>query len=179
MSVLRLGARTRGRSARPKMDESPAKSIESRPWDSFSYITSVIAATCVPILGSVWLREVVMTRYKMLHLKNADASRCRQWCVLVVLFAVVSLTVSVTTRYGYSHGTSQSTAVQKHSSQDRVRQRLLKNAATWTPPVVCAEVLEAPPFYPRIAPAGPPIPNLLLEKNLYNRPPPFLNRYSS
>jgi hypothetical protein len=33
-------------------------------------------------------------------------------------------------------------------------------------------VLPAPTSYPRIAPAGPPIPTVLLETSLYNRPPP-------
>jgi len=33
-------------------------------------------------------------------------------------------------------------------------------------------VAQAPIVYPRVAPAGPPLPTLLLEENLYNRPPP-------
>jgi hypothetical protein len=113
----------------------------------------------------------------MLRLTNIEESRCRNWCAVVVLFAAISLTVSVATRYGFTRAASNnvSTSVQKHLSPDPGRQRLLKNAATWMPPVVSATVLLAPASYPRIAPAGPPIPSLFFEKNLYNRPPPYLN----
>lgn len=58
------------------------------------------------------------------------------------------------------------------------RQRLLQNAATWIPPVICSIVFQVPLSYSRIVPAGPHIPNLLLEENLYNRPPPFLQLLS-
>jgi len=121
--------------------------------------------------------EIQNENAKMLRLTNIEDSRCRHWCAVVILLAAISLTVSVATRYGFSRATSDhaSTTVQKHSSPDPGRQRLLKNAANWMPPVVSAMVFVAPTSYPRVAPAGPAIPGLFFEKNLYNRPPPFSN----
>lgn len=111
---------------------------------------------------------------EMLSLTNPESPQCRRWCALVILLAVCALTVSVATRYGHAQSASASTGktLQKHSSPEPSRQRLSKNAANWIPPVVRSITLQAPSSYPRIAPAGPPIPNLVLENSLYNRPPP-------
>jgi hypothetical protein len=104
-------------------------------------------------------------------------SRRWHWFYFVILFAAVSLTLSVVTRYTFSYSAHKRTAITAHSNsfRDHGRQRLLKNAATWVAPVSTAEVFQAPVSYPRIAPSGPPIPRLFFEKNLYNRPPPVLN----
>jgi hypothetical protein len=104
-------------------------------------------------------------------------SRRWQWFSFVILFAAVSLTVNVVTRYTFSvPANSQATvAAHKSLSCNHGRQRLLNNAASWVAPVSTGVVFQAPVSYPRIAPSGPPIPRLLFEKNLYNRPPPFLN----
>jgi hypothetical protein len=113
----------------------------------------------------------------MLRLTNFDDPRRRSWCAVVVLLAVSSLTVSVATRYTFSRGIADhtSTVLQKHSASERGRQRLLNNAATWMPPVVSATIVPFPSSSPRVAPSGPLVPSLHFEKNLYNRPPPFLN----
>ena len=90
-----------------------------------------------------------------------------------MLLAVCALTVSVATRYSSGGDPAYTVATaHKHSSPEPNRQRLTKNTTNWIPQVVRSVVLQAPTSYPRIAPAGPPIPNLLLEKSLYNRPPP-------
>jgi hypothetical protein len=111
----------------------------------------------------------------MLQLTNLNSSPCRRWCSAIVLLAVCSLTVSVTTRYSLYPRTTGSAVktIQKLTSTQPRCQRLLKNAAVWLPPVVSSDVLEAPRSYPRSASAGPPIPSLLFEDGLYNRPPPF------
>jgi hypothetical protein len=110
-------------------------------------------------------------------------SRRWHWLYSVIFFAAISLTVSVVTRYTFSSSAHNHTVitVRSHSFCDHGRQRLLKNGASWVAPVSTAEVFQAPVSYPRIAPSGPPIPCLFFEKNLYNRPPPFLNpsSYSS
>src|SRR5580698_10308682 len=95
-------------------------------------------------------------------------------CAVVVLVAVCALTVSLATRYGGPWAASSQvvSSAHGHSSVDAKRQHLTKNAATWVPPLVCFDPLGSPSFYPRIAPAGPPVPGLLLEESLYNRPPP-------
>jgi hypothetical protein len=116
-----------------------------------------------------WLGKI-----RMLRLINLDKRWSGRSCAIVVLLAVFSLTVSVATRYCSSQSSSAYSvrSVHEHSSPERSRQHLTKSAADWIPPVVRAGVLEAPTSYPRIAPAGPPMPSFLLEKSLYNRPPP-------
>jgi hypothetical protein len=53
-----------------------------------------------------------------------------------------------------------------------MRQHLDRDAARWIPPTSVLTAFRAPTFYPHIAPAGVPLGVLLLEKSLYNRPPP-------
>ena len=96
------------------------------------------------------------------------------WCAVVALAAVCSLTVSVATRYTSAWDVSSPTvkSVQAHTTPEARRQRLLKNAANWVPPLLRFHVLRSPSFSPRIAPAVPPRPTFLFEASLYNRPPP-------
>jgi len=110
----------------------------------------------------------------MLHLTNLEGRWHRASCALVVVLAVSALTVSVATRYCTPQSSSAYAVktVHKHSSPEQIRQRLTKNAVNWMPQVVQTGVLQAPTSYPRIAPAGLPIPSVLLETSLYNRPPP-------
>ncbi len=111
----------------------------------------------------------------MSPLRHSDYRRHRNWCALVVLLAVCSLTVSVATRYSSSSWDASSLAVKTvrtHTTPNAKRQRLAKNAATWVPPLICFDVFRSPSSYPRIAPAGPPIISFMMEDNLYNRPPP-------
>jgi hypothetical protein len=102
------------------------------------------------------------------------------WCALVILLSVCSLIVNVATRYSTSGNPSSATVktVQTRTSPEAKRQHLAKDAANWLPPVICFSVLQSPSSYPRIAPAGPPIPGLLLEESLYNRPPPSFESLS-
>jgi len=111
---------------------------------------------------------------EMFQLTNLAKLWRRMGSALIVLLAISSVTISVATRYcsapsstAYSVNT-----LHRHASPERSRQRLTKSSTNWIAPVVRTAVLEAPTSYPRIAPAGPPIPSLLLEKSLYNRPPP-------
>jgi hypothetical protein len=110
----------------------------------------------------------------MLHLTNLEGRWRQASCALVVFLAVSALTVSVATRYCTPQSSSPYAVktLHKHSSPEQIRQRLTKNAVTWMPKVVQTGILQAPTSYPRIAPSGPPMPNVLLETSLYNRPPP-------
>lgn len=54
-----------------------------------------------------------------------------------------------------------------------MRQHLDRDAAQWLPPVLVFTALQAPAFYPHVAPGGPPLGVLLLDDSLSNRPPPF------
>lgn len=94
----------------------------------------------------------------------------RHWCVLAIGLAILALTLSVATRTS-TPSLSRGIGVQAQSSQV-MRQHLDSDAAQWIPPVAPVVVADLVSFYPRVSPAGPPIPNLFFEENLYNRPPP-------
>jgi hypothetical protein len=90
--------------------------------------------------------------------------------VASVCLVILSLSVALATRT-FRCTFSSGTSVQSGTAQ-AIRQHLDRDALQWTPPVVDFSVLEAPAFYPRLAPAGPPVAAALFHKNLYNRPPP-------
>ena len=92
------------------------------------------------------------------------------WLVMPVAMLLLSLTVSLATRTFHLKITHQTT-VQSNSAQ-AIRQHMDRDAVRWVPSVPVLLALEAPSFYPHVAPAGPPLPVLLFEKSLYNRPPP-------
>ena len=106
-------------------------------------------------------------------LNDFKVQRRTIWSAIAVLVAVGSLTVSLATRYYSPWDASSATVktIQTHASPD-ARQRLTKNAATWVPPVFSFTVFQIPSFYPKIAPAGPPVRSLVCEETIYNRPPP-------
>jgi hypothetical protein len=90
---------------------------------------------------------------------------------LPICLLILSLSVTLATRT-FSCAFSTSVSVRTSTAQG-MRQHLDRDALQWTPPVAEFGVLEAPPdFYPRFAPAGPPVATALFHKSLYNRPPP-------
>lgn len=99
-------------------------------------------------------------------------SMLRSWQVAVVVLAICGLTVSLATRTFRTRFSSKTT-IQSSMSGEAVRQHMDRDAANWAPPVpMLTDVLQAPVFYPRVAPAGPPLPRLYYEQSLFNRPPP-------
>lgn len=107
---------------------------------------------------------------------SLDSSVCRGWLKAVVLLTVCALGISVATRYGTTtKSAGPVVTVHKHFAAERGRQRLLKNATPWIPPVVVTSVLQDPASYPRIADTRTSVPVLVLDRNLYNRPPPSGN----
>ena len=110
----------------------------------------------------------------MSPLRHFEDQWRKTWCAAVVLAAVCSLTVSVATRYSSSWNVSAPTVktVQAHATPETKRQRLDKDAANWVPPLVCFDALRCPSSYRQTAPAEPPTQNVLLDENLFNRPPP-------
>jgi hypothetical protein len=92
------------------------------------------------------------------------------WRLALVSVVMVSLVVTLATRT-FRGTTSHSIAVQSNSPQ-AMRQHMDRDAVRWAAPVAKIVVSQAPTFYPPVVPAGPPLPTLLLEENLYNRPPP-------
>lgn len=94
------------------------------------------------------------------------------WRIFVVVIAMLSLTVSLATR---TFRLSSSDKVQVTSSTSQaVRQHLDRDAVRWNPPVQVHFALQAPTYYPRFAPAGPPLPTVLFDESFTNRPPPSL-----
>ncbi len=116
------------------------------------------------------LRMNVRSMVKLTNLGNSGRKRC---CTALVLIAICALTVSVATRYGSAVAPDNAVVVlQKHSSWEPGLQRLLNNAVTWIPPVVGTAIFYTPGQYREVAPSGPTVASVLLERNLYNRPPP-------
>lgn len=107
----------------------------------------------------------------MLLMENYVGKRVfRRWEVAVVVLAICGLTVSLGTR---TFRTRSSTGtIVKSIAQQPVRQHMDSDAAKWVPPVSSFTVLEVPVFYPRFAPAGPPLPRLYYKESLFDRPPP-------
>jgi hypothetical protein len=107
----------------------------------------------------------------MLLMENHLGKRLlRRWEVAVVVLAIGGLTLSLATRT-FRTTISTGTIVKSISGQP-VRQHMDSDAAKWVPPVSTLTVMEVPVFYPRFAPAGPPLPRLYYEESLSNRPPP-------
>lgn len=109
----------------------------------------------------------------MVRLTTPGKTGGKRWCTAIVLIAVCALTVSVTTRYSYSPGPAKGHVVQRHHSLTPGLQRLLNNAATWIPPVVEAAIFHELEQHSHVAPSDCPVSSALLERQLYNRPPPF------
>lgn len=107
----------------------------------------------------------------MLLLDSSRPNRQRpSWCVLVILLAIFALTASLATRTSVPTD-FHDTTVQSVSAQ-AMRQHLDGDAVQWVAPTPVLTLLQAPSFYPRVAPAGPPLSHLLFDESLYNRPPP-------
>ena len=136
--------------------------------------------TClIAVISSYMLMNSVNIK-RMLHPTNPNGSGIKRWWALMVLLAVCSLAVSVATRYTSAppDPDGATTTVRNHVVPEPGRQRLLQNAATWIPPVICSTVFDVPPSYSRLVPDRPRVPNILLEDNLYNRPPPSSHLFS-
>lgn len=92
------------------------------------------------------------------------------WRVLVIVLTICALTVSLATRT-FRLTFPHTPTVQSGSAQ-AIRQHMDRDAANWTSPVPVSTALPLPVFYPRFAPAGPPMPDVLFDESLSNRPPP-------
>jgi hypothetical protein len=88
----------------------------------------------------------------------------------VVSIVMLSLVVTLATRT--FHVTIPSSITVQSSAPQAMRQHMDRDAFGWAPPVLQFTVLLVPKSYLRVAPAGPALATLLIEENLYNRPPP-------
>ncbi|MGO9125393.1 MAG: hypothetical protein ACLP6G_10955 [Terriglobales bacterium] len=104
---------------------------------------------------------------------NADVvgGLALSWRGALIGIVMLSLVVSLATRT-FHQRIPQGVTVHSNTAQ-AARQHMVRDSARWVPPVFIHTAQLAPVFYPHVAPAGPPIPALLLiEESLYNRPPP-------
>jgi hypothetical protein len=132
----------------------------------------IAAVTCVSWCGWSSCYNASEDRAEMSQPRNLRGTfdRPPAWHVLVVVLAILALTVSLATRT-FRLTIPHAVTVYDGSAQ-ATRQHMDRDAASWIPPVPVLTTLQAPVFYPNVAPAGPPLPKLLFEEGLYNRPPP-------
>jgi hypothetical protein len=98
-----------------------------------------------------------------------ECQRARLWRRALTGFVLLSLVVTLATRFQV---TVQDTATVQSSASQAIRQHMNQDAVPWAAPILQLTVLLAPTLSPRVAPTGPPLPILLIEESLYNRPPP-------
>jgi hypothetical protein len=105
--------------------------------------------------------------------ETKDVSLCLvpwwRWVLISVVMFSLALTLATRT---FHDTTSNNAATVQSSSPQAMRQHMDRDAVRWAAPVATLAVAQAPTFYPRVTPVGPPLPTLLLEESLYNRPPP-------
>ena len=97
-----------------------------------------------------------------------------QWHALLSVMVIAALSVSLSTRFCRSSDTV-TVQVQANASSSNLRQHMDRDATQWVAPVTRLIFLETVEFYPRFAPAGPPLPAVLFDQSLYNRPPPCVS----
>jgi hypothetical protein len=104
---------------------------------------------------------------------NGREFRWLTWCrTLLIVLTVASLSLSLATRFCHL-SSSREVQIQANASST-MRQHMDRDATRWVAPVSRLIFLGTVAFYPRFAPAGPPLPSVLFDKSLYNRPPPSL-----
>jgi len=107
----------------------------------------------------------------MPEVRDRSRNSCQsswQWFVIIPVVCLLALSVATrTSGPQLNHG-----SVVKSLLIHTTRQRLDKDAGTWVSPVITVTAFLAVSFYPRVSPAGPPIPSLFFEESLYYRPPP-------
>ena len=102
--------------------------------------------------------------------RDGSARSASWWHWGFVGVVMLSLVVTLATRT--FHGTIHHSTIVQSGSQQAMRQHMDRDAVRWTSSAPKIAVEQAPTFYARVAPTGPPLPTLLIEENLYNRPPP-------
>jgi hypothetical protein len=91
-----------------------------------------------------------------------------RWTAMIfVMFSLVLSLATRTFRLKTPHG-----AIVQSSAHQGMRQHMDRDAAGFVAPVPVFSGFQAPTSYLYVAPAGPPLAVILLEKSLYNRPPP-------
>jgi hypothetical protein len=90
--------------------------------------------------------------------------------LLLIVLTISALTASLVTRTVRIEIVHCRTA--QSNSPQALRQHLDRDAIPWAPPTPALALLPASTFRPRTGTSGLPLPRLLLDESLYNRPPP-------
>jgi hypothetical protein len=94
------------------------------------------------------------------------------WRRALVLGAVLSLAISVATRYSTVVRHETATNILTSQSLDAKRQHLLKDGLHWSAPAATFVLFEPAGVHVAALPAAPPGPRLYATHFLYSRPPP-------
>jgi hypothetical protein len=105
------------------------------------------------------------------NMNHLQARRISALHLAVIVAMVIALGGSLATRTFHLSSPRDYTSAHSDSSSAK-HQHLDSDGIEFAPPVLRNIVLQVVSFYPRVAPAGPPLPGLLFDKSLYNRPPP-------
>lgn len=110
-------------------------------------------------------------RVRMAKAQNSQSgNHLATWQFLLVILTVSALTGSLVTRT--LHLQLAHSILTHSKSPHAVRQHLDRDASRWMAPVPHIAALQVSTFYPRMVAGRLPLPCLLLDENLCNRPPP-------
>ena len=113
---------------------------------------------------------LVRGRQTMLHLEETEVRHRLIWWQSLMLVVVTALGVSLATRV--CHVVYPHSVQVQASASEGMRQHMDRDATHWVAPVPSFTFLQTTSFYPKFAPAGPPLPAALFDESLSNRPPP-------
>lgn len=103
------------------------------------------------------------------------SSEGRVWRGLLIVVAVLSLTVSLATRFVIpSSSPTHTVKAVSRSLVEPQRQRLNCDAVQWSAPVQVSAFADLVVFYSRVAPSEPEVTTHIFDDSPYNRPPPSL-----
>jgi hypothetical protein len=91
------------------------------------------------------------------------------WRWSLTSLVLLSLMGTLATRFQV---TVNDTATVQCTASQSMRQHMNRDEVQWAAPILQLSLLEAPAYHPHVTPAVTSLPTLLIEENLYNRPPP-------
>jgi hypothetical protein len=127
------------------------------------------------VLLVLYNRPKRIKRLPYMRILEQRSREGRVWRGLLIVVAVLSLTISLATRFVVP-ATSPIHTVKtaSRSLTDPQRQHLNCDAVQWSTPVQTAAFADLVVFYSRLAPTEPQIATQFFEDSSYNRPPPSI-----
>ena len=110
-----------------------------------------------------------------MHLLKHHSTGAPQRRAVLIVIAVLSLTISLATRFAVPAKSQTHTLKSITSSLvEPQRQRLNRDSAQWVAPVTISVFAERVTVYARVVPPEPQLGTHLFDDNPYYRPPPSL-----